>query len=103
MGFFSDFRASLMKGDVLSLATAVYGGAFGKIINSLVEDVIMPIVGLLTGGVDFTQNSLHWMVVIMILWMPLKKGLPLSPMVIYCRRLLILLLLHCLFCDLKSG
>jgi hypothetical protein len=53
---------------------------------------------LLTGGVDFTQNSLHWMVVIMILWMPLKKwGLPLSPMVIYCRRLLILLLLHCLF------
>jgi large conductance mechanosensitive channel len=56
MGFFSDFRASLMKGDVLSLATAVIGGAFGKIINSLVEDVIMPIVGLLTGGVDFTQK-----------------------------------------------
>jgi large conductance mechanosensitive channel len=46
-----------MKGDVLSLATAVIiGGAFGKIINSLVEDVIMPIVGLLTGGVDFTQK-----------------------------------------------
>jgi large conductance mechanosensitive channel len=40
---------------VLSLATIV-GGAFGKIINSLVEDVIMPIVGLLTGGVDFTQK-----------------------------------------------
>jgi large conductance mechanosensitive channel protein len=60
---------------MLSLATAVIiGGAFGKIINSLVEDVIMPIVGLLTGGVDFTQNSLHWMVVIMILWMPLKSG-----------------------------
>jgi large conductance mechanosensitive channel len=56
MGFFSDFRASLMKGDVLSLATAVIiGGAFGKIINSLVEDVII-IVGLLTGGVDFTQK-----------------------------------------------
>jgi large conductance mechanosensitive channel len=46
-----------MKGDVLSLATAVIiGGAFGKIITSLVEDVIMPIVGLLTGGVDFTQK-----------------------------------------------
>jgi large conductance mechanosensitive channel len=44
-----------MKGDVLSLATAVIGGAFGKIINSLVEDVIMPIVGLLTGGVDFSK------------------------------------------------
>jgi hypothetical protein len=35
--------------------------------------MLLPIVGLLTGGVDFTQNSLHWMVVIMILWMPLKK------------------------------
>lgn len=57
MGFFSDFKASLMKGDVLSLATAVIiGGAFGKIISSVVEDVIMPIVGLITGGVDFTQK-----------------------------------------------
>ena len=57
MGFFSDFKASLMKGDVLSLATAVViGGAFGKIIASVVEDVIMPIIGLITGGVDFTQK-----------------------------------------------
>lgn len=57
MGFFSDFKASLMKGDVLSLATAVViGGAFGKIIGSAVDDVIMPIVGLLTGGVDFTTK-----------------------------------------------
>jgi large conductance mechanosensitive channel len=57
MGFFSDFKASLMKGDVLSLATAVIiGGAFGKIISSVVEDVIMPIVGLIIGGVDFTQK-----------------------------------------------
>ena len=43
MGFFSDFKASLMKGDVLSLATAVViGGAFGKIVTSLVEDIITP-------------------------------------------------------------
>jgi large conductance mechanosensitive channel len=57
MGFFSDFKVSLMKGDVLSLATAVViGGAFGKIIASAVEDVIMPIIGLITGGVDFTQK-----------------------------------------------
>ena len=57
MGFFSDFKASLMKGDVLSLATAVViGGAFGKIVSSAVDDVIMPIVGLLTGGIDFTQK-----------------------------------------------
>ncbi|MEN9908572.1 MAG: hypothetical protein RLZZ540_1721 [Bacteroidota bacterium] len=57
MGFFSDFKASLMKGDVLSLATAVViGGAFGKIVGSAVDDVIMPIVGLITGGVDFTTK-----------------------------------------------
>jgi len=57
MGFFSDFKASLMKGDVLSLATAVViGGAFGKVVGSAVDDIIMPIVGLLTGGVDFTTK-----------------------------------------------
>jgi large conductance mechanosensitive channel len=57
MGFFSDFRASLMKGDVLSLATAVViAGAFGKIISSVVNDVIMPVIGLMTGGIDFTQK-----------------------------------------------
>lgn len=57
MGFFSDFKASLLKGEVLSLATAVViGGAFGKIVGSAVEDLIMPIVGLVTGGIDFTQK-----------------------------------------------
>ena len=57
MGFFNDFKASLMRGDVLSLATAVViGGAFGKIVGSAVDDVIMPIVGLITGGIDFTQK-----------------------------------------------
>jgi large conductance mechanosensitive channel len=57
MGFFSDFKASLMKGDVLSLATAVViGGAFSKVIGSAVDDIIMPVVGLLTGGVDFTTK-----------------------------------------------
>ncbi len=57
MGFFSDFKASLMKGDIISLATAVIiGAAFGKIIASAVEDVIMPIIGVLTGGIDFTQK-----------------------------------------------
>lgn len=57
MGFFSDFKASLMKGDVLTLATAVViAGAFGKIIGSAVDDIIMPIIGLITGGIDFTQK-----------------------------------------------
>lgn len=57
MGIFSDFKASLMRGDVLSLATAVViGAAFGKVIGSAVDDIIMPIIGLLTGGVDFTTK-----------------------------------------------
>jgi large conductance mechanosensitive channel len=49
-----------MKGDVLSLATAVVIGAFGKIVGSA-DDVIMPIVGLLTGGIDFTKiRNTRW-------------------------------------------
>ena len=57
MGFISDFKASLMKGDVLSLATAVViGAAFGKIVGSAVDDIIMPVIGLITGGVDFTTK-----------------------------------------------
>ena len=46
-----------MKGDIVSLATAVViGGAFSKIVNSAVKDVIMPVVGVITGGSDFTQK-----------------------------------------------
>ncbi len=49
-----DFKQFIMKGNVLDLAVAVIiGGAFGKIITSLVNDVIMPIVGILMGNVDF--------------------------------------------------
>jgi large conductance mechanosensitive channel len=54
MGFFKEFRGFAMKGNVMDLAVAVIiGGAFGQIINSLVNDVIMPPIGLLLGGVDF--------------------------------------------------
>ena len=57
MGFFKDFKSFMMKGDIVSLATAVViGGAFNTIIGSAVKDVIMPIVGVLTGGTDFTQK-----------------------------------------------
>jgi large conductance mechanosensitive channel len=57
MGFFSDFKAFLMKGDIIALATAVIiGAAFNKIITSVVADIIMPIIGVLTGGIDFTQK-----------------------------------------------
>lgn len=51
-----EFKEFAMKGNVLDLAIGVViGGAFGKIVTSLVGDIIMPIVGLLTGGIDFTS------------------------------------------------
>ncbi len=52
--FFADFKAFALKGNVVDLAVAVIiGGAFQKIINSVVNDLIMPLIGLLTGGTDF--------------------------------------------------
>lgn len=52
----SEFREFIMRGNVLDLAVGVIiGGAFQKIIGSLVNDVIMPIITLFTGGVDFTN------------------------------------------------
>src|SRR5690606_13807956 len=52
-----DFKAFAMKGNVLDLAVAVIiGGAFGKIVSALVDDIIMPVVGMLTGGGKFTDN-----------------------------------------------
>ena len=57
MAFFKDFKSFLMKGDIVNLATAVViGGAFKTIVNSAVADIIMPVVGLITGGTDFTQK-----------------------------------------------
>jgi large conductance mechanosensitive channel len=54
MGFISDFKAFLMKGEIVNLATAVIvGGAFGKIVTSFTNDVLMPPIGLLLGKVDF--------------------------------------------------
>ena len=56
MGFVKEFKEFAMKGNVMDMAVGVIiGGAFGKIVSSLVDDVLMPIVGKLTGGVDFTS------------------------------------------------
>jgi large conductance mechanosensitive channel len=50
-----EFKEFVMRGNVLDLAVAVIiGGAFGKIITSLVNDILMPLIGLLMGGVDFS-------------------------------------------------
>ena len=54
-----DFKEFAMKGNVLDLATGVIiGGAFGKIITSLVNDIIMPLIGLLLGGTSFEARQL---------------------------------------------
>lgn len=51
-----EFREFAMKGNVVDLAVAVIiGGAFGKIVTSLVQDIIMPIIGKITGGIDFSN------------------------------------------------
>lgn len=51
MGFFKDFKEFAMKGNIIDMAVGVIiGGAFGKIVSSLVNDIIMPVTSLITGG-----------------------------------------------------
>jgi len=56
MGFASEFKEFAVKGNVMDLAVGVIiGGAFGKIVDSVVSDLIMPIVGKIFGGLDFNN------------------------------------------------
>ena len=53
--FFEEFKAFAMRGNVVDMAVGVViGGAFGKISTSIVNDIIMPVVSMITGGIDFT-------------------------------------------------
>jgi large conductance mechanosensitive channel len=59
MGMMQEFRAFALKGNVVDLAVGVIiGGAFGKIVESLVQDIIMPLVGRVVGGLDFANYYL---------------------------------------------
>ena len=59
MGLINEFKEFAMKGNVVDLAVGVViGAAFGKIVTSLVSDIIMPPIGLLTGGMDFSSLKL---------------------------------------------
>ena len=59
MGMLQEFKAFAVKGNVVDLAVAVIiGAAFGKIVDSLVQDVIMPVVGRIFGGLDFSNYYL---------------------------------------------
>lgn len=72
MGIVSEFKEFISKGNVLDLAVGVIiGAAFGKIVSSLTEDVIMPIVGLGVGKVDFSTIALG----------PMKVGLFLNAII----------------------
>ena len=55
MGFVKEFKEFAMRGNVMDMAVGVImGGAFGKIVSSLVDDVLMPFIGMLTGGIDLS-------------------------------------------------
>ena len=59
MSMLKEFKEFAMRGNVIDLAVGVViGGAFGKIVTSLVDQIIMPPIGMLTGGIDF--NDLKW-------------------------------------------
>ena len=60
-GFFRDFKKFISKGNIMDLAIAVViGGAFSKIVTSLVNDIIMPLIGLATGGASV--KDLKWVI-----------------------------------------
>ena len=59
MGFVKEFKEFAMRGNVLDMAVgSIIGGAFGKIVSSFVSDVIMPPLGMLIGGINFTNLKL---------------------------------------------
>jgi large conductance mechanosensitive channel len=59
MSFASDFKAFIMRGNVVDLAVAVViGAAFGRIVTSFVNDILMPPIGMLIGGIDFSSLKL---------------------------------------------
>lgn len=62
MGIFKEFKSFAMRGNMVDLAVGVIiGAAFGKVVNSFVSDIIMPPIGYLIGGVDFSHLSLKMM------------------------------------------
>ena len=55
----SDFKKFISRGDVVDMAVGIIiGAAFGKIVTSLVDDILMPVIGMIIGGVDFTDLSI---------------------------------------------
>jgi large conductance mechanosensitive channel len=60
MGMIAEFKAFALKGNVVDMAVGVIiGAAFGKIVGSMVSDVMMPVIGLATGGISFSDQRLE--------------------------------------------
>lgn len=59
MGFIKEFKEFALKGNLVDLAVAVVmGGAFGKVVSSFIDGMVMPAIGMLTGGVDFNDMKI---------------------------------------------
>ena len=72
--FWTEFKEFAMKGNVIDMAVGVIiGGAFGKIVSSLVNDVIMPVVGLATGGIDFKEHKYVMKEAVMKIHQPIQE------------------------------
>ena len=81
-----EFKEFAMRGNVVDLAVAVIiGGAFGKIITSLVDDILMPVIGLFTGGIDlsermigvvkwgaFVQNTIDFLIIAFVIFLMVR-------------------------------
>jgi large conductance mechanosensitive channel len=68
-----EFRDFISRGNVLDLAVAVIvGGAFGAIINSLVNDLLMPLVGIILGGIDFTEAIINFLIISFFLFLVVR-------------------------------
>ncbi len=75
MSIVKEFREFAMRGNVVDLAVwVVIGGAFGKIVTSLVTDVIMPLIGVITGGISFTDYK-----IVLKVWIPASEGITVVP------------------------
>jgi large conductance mechanosensitive channel len=90
--FFSEFKEFALKGNVVDMAVGVIiGAAFGKIVTSLVEDIIMPPIGYLTGGTDFSK-----------LVIPLNENATLNYGSFIQTVIDFLIVAFCIFCAIKG-
>ena len=78
--FFNEFKKFAMRGNVMDMAVGIIiGAAFGKIVDSMVKDIMMPPIGLLLGKVDFSDSNIIAFSIILILSLLLFKLYKLNP------------------------